>query len=112
VENGWQAQRKVFESLGCVVRIAEPDFLDANEYFLGGGTGSTELGLGDSAAHGIKMNESIHWHVLKRTQLTGPHLLVIRGRAQCATPPQRLCNFEGKYEYFVLPVNQVLPVDA
>jgi amidase len=23
-----------------------------------------------------------------------------------------LCNFEGKYEYFVLPVNQVLPFDV
>ena len=23
-----------------------------------------------------------------------------------------MCNFEGKYEYFVLPVNQVLPFDV
>ena len=34
VKNAVQAQRKVFESLGCIVEDAEPDFTDANEAFL------------------------------------------------------------------------------
>ena len=34
-----QAQRKVFESLGCIVEDAEPDFADANEAFLACGIG-------------------------------------------------------------------------
>src|ERR1700722_13430783 len=38
-----QAQRKVFESLGCIVEDAEPDFSDANESFVGWRHWSTEL---------------------------------------------------------------------
>jgi len=39
VKSAVQAQRKVFESLGCIVVDAEPDFRDANECFVPGVTG-------------------------------------------------------------------------
>src|SRR5260370_28823547 len=35
VKDAVQAQRKVFEGLGCIVEEAEPDFSDANECFVG-----------------------------------------------------------------------------
>src|SRR6266852_1593313 len=62
VKNAVQAQRKVFESLGCVVVDAEPDFRDANECFVGWRHWSTELAFGDLiATHGDQLNEYIHW---------------------------------------------------
>jgi amidase len=111
VKNAVQAQRKVFESLGCVVEDAEPDFSDANESFLAWRHWSTELAFGDLlAAHGDQLNEYIHWHVEEGRRLTGPQLSRIEARRSALY--QRLCNFEGKDEYFVLPVNQVLPFDV
>jgi amidase len=111
VKSAVQAQRKVFESLGCVVEDAEPDFSDANESFLAWRHWSTELAFGDLlATHGDQLNEYIHWHVEEGRKLTGPQLSRIEARRSALY--QRLCNFEGKYEYFVLPVNQVLPFDV
>ena len=111
VKSAVQAQRKVFESLGCIVEDAEPDFSGANESFLAWRHWSTELAFGDlMAAHGDQLNEYIHWHVEEGRKLTGPQLSRIEARRSALY--QRLCNFEGKYEYFVLPVNQVLPFDV
>ena len=108
VKSAVQAQRKVFESLGCIVEDAEPDFAGANESFLAWRHWSTELAFGDLlATHGDQLNEYIHWHVEEGRKLTGPQLSRIEARRTALY--QRLCNFEGKYEFFVLPVNQVLP---
>src|SRR6266571_8209621 len=61
VKSAVQAQRKVFESLGCIVVDAEPDFRDANECFLAWRHWSTELAFGDLlATHGDQLNEYIH----------------------------------------------------
>jgi amidase len=103
-----QSQRKVFESLGCIVEEAEPDFSDANECFLAWRHWSTELAFGDLVAtHGDQLNEYVHWHVEEGRKLTGPYLS--RVEAKRTALYQRLCGFKGEYEFFVLPVNQVLP---
>jgi amidase len=111
VKSAVQAQRKVFESLGCIVEDAEPDFTDANESFLAWRHWSIELSFGDLlAAHGDQLNEYIHWHVEEGRKLTGPYLS--RVEAKRSALYQRLCNFKGEYEFFILPVNQVLPFDV
>jgi amidase len=111
VKTAVQAQRKVFESLGCIVVDAEPDFSDANECFLAWRHWSTELAYGDLlAAHSDQLNEYIHWHVEEGRRLTGPYLARVEARRTALY--QRLCNFKGEYEFFVLPVNQVLPFDV
>jgi amidase len=111
VKNAVQAQRKVFESLGCVVEDAEPDFADANECFLAWRHWSIELAFGDLLrTHGGQLNEYIHWHVEEGRKLTGPYLA--RVEAKRTALYQRLCGFKGEYEFFVLPVNQVLPFDV
>ena len=111
VKSAVRAQRKVFESLGCIVEEAEPDFRDANESFLAWRHWSTELAFGDLlATHGDQLNEYIHWHVQEGRKLTGPYLS--RLEAKRSELYQRLCNFQGQYEYFLLPVNQVLPFDV
>src|SRR5216684_1248233 len=54
VKSAVAAQGKVFESLGCIVEEAEPDFSDANECFVAWRHWSTELAFGDLiVAHGV-----------------------------------------------------------
>ena len=111
VKSAVQAQRKAFESLGCIVEDAEPDFSDANESFLAWRHWSVELGFGDLiAAHGDQLNEYIHWHVAEGRKLTGPYLS--RVEAKRTALYERLCGFKGEYDFFILPVNQVLPFDV
>ena len=61
VRDTLKSQRKVFESLGCIVEEAEPDFKDANECFLTWRHWSVELGFGDILeANADKLNEYVH----------------------------------------------------
>jgi len=111
VKSAVQAQRKVFESLGCIVEDAEPDFSDANECFVAWRHWSNELAFGDLlAAQGGQLNEYIHWHVEEGRKLTGPYLSRVEVKRTALF--QRLCGFKGEYDFFVLPVNQVLPFDV
>ena len=111
VKDTVRAQAKVFESLGCVVEEAEPDFADANECFLAWRHWSTEVAFGDLlAAHGDQLNEYIHWHVEEGRKLTGPYLS--RVEVKRSDLFQRVVAFMNRYEFFVLPVNQVLPFDV
>jgi amidase len=111
VKSAVQAQRKVFESLGCTVIDAEPDFTDANECFLAWRHWAIELGFGDQiATKGDQLNEYIHWHVDEGRKLTGPYLSRIEAKRTALFG--QLCGFKGEYDYFVMPVNQVLPFDV
>jgi amidase len=111
VKSAIKAQGKVFESLGCIVEEAEPDFTDANECFVAWRHWSTELGFGDLlATHGDQLNEYIHWHVEEGRKLTGPYLARVEAKRTALF--QRLCGFKNEFDYFVLPVNQVLPFDV
>jgi amidase len=111
VKSAVAAQGKVFESLGCIVEEAEPDFSGANEAFLAWRHWSTELAFGDLiAAHGEQLNEYIHWHIEEGRKLTGPYLA--RVEAKRTARFQRLCGFKNEFDYFILPVNQVLPFDV
>ncbi|HEV2196493.1 MAG TPA: amidase [Candidatus Acidoferrum sp.] len=111
VRDAVKAQRKVFESLGCIIEEAEPDFKDANECFMTWRHWSVELGFGDILeANADKLNEYVHWHVQEGRRLTGPQLS--RAEAKRTELYQRMRQFMEKYEFFVLPVNQVLPFDV
>ena len=106
-----KAQRKVLESLGCIVEEAEPDFTDANECFLLWRHWSIELSFGDILeANAGKLNEYVHWHVHEGRKLAGPQLARIE--AKRTELFERMRQFMEKYEFFVLPVNQVLPFDV
>lgn len=111
VREAVKAQRKVFESLGCVVEEAEPDFRDANECFLIWRHWSVELQFGDILeANADKLNEYVHWHVEEGRKITGPQLA--RVEAKRTALYERMRQFMDTYEFFVLPVNQVLPFDV
>jgi amidase len=111
VKSAVQAQRKVFESLGFIVEEAEPDFTDANECFNAWRHWSVEAQFGDMLeAHSDKLNEYVHWHVQEGRKLTGPYLSRLEVKRTALY--QRMQQFMEKYEFFILPVNQVLPFDV
>jgi len=106
-----RAQGRVFESLGCVVEEAEPDFRDANECFLSWRHWTMESRFGDLiATKGDQLNEYVHWHVEEGRKLSGPYLSRVEMKRSALY--QRVREFMEKYEFFVLPVNQVLPFDV
>lgn len=111
VKNAVRAQRKAFENLGCIVEEAEPDLSDANECFVAWRHWSVEAQFGDIlAANSDKLNEYVHWHVQEGRKLTGPYLARIEVKRTALY--QRMRQFMEKYEFFILPVNQVLPFDV
>jgi len=111
VRETMRAQGKVFESMGCVVEEAEPDFRDANECFLAWRHWTMESRYGDLlATKGDLLNEYVHWHVEEARKLTGPYLSRIEMKRSALY--QRVREFMDQYEFFLLPVNQVLPFDV
>lgn len=105
------AQRKVFESLGCVVTEDEPDMTDANECFIGFRHWVYEGEFGDlfeTRQH--QMNSYLKWHITEGRKLTGPYLA--RLEAKRAALYRRMQEFMQRYEFLVMPVNQVLPFDV
>ena len=111
VREAIRAQGKVLESLGCIVEEAEPNYRDANECFLAWRHWAIESRFGDAlATKGDQLNEYIHWHVEEGRKLTGPYLSRIELKRSALY--QRVREFFDKYEFFFLPVNQVLPFDV
>ncbi len=111
VKDAVDSQRKVFESLGCIVEENEPDMTDANECFLNLRHWQYEVQYGDLLdANQDKMNEYVKWHIAEGRKLTGPYLS--RLEAKRAALYRRVQAFLEKYEFLVMPVNQVLPFDV
>jgi amidase len=111
VKEAVRAQGKIFESFGCVVEEAEPDFRDANECFLSWRHWTMESRFGDLiATKGDQLNEYVHWHIEEGRKLTGPYLSRVEMKRSALY--QRVREFMEKYEFLLLPVNQVLPFDV
>src|SRR5215212_7490816 len=105
------AQRKTFESLGCIVEQAEPDFAPAEIAF------RVLRAWNTANAYGQRLREhpDAFKDVLKREieeglRLTGADV------AQAETAHGQLWRrfqaFLEKYEYFVLPTTQLPPFDV
>jgi amidase len=111
VKDAVAARGSVFESLGCIVEEAEPDLRDANECFISWRHWLLELQFGDLVeTRGEHLNEYIHWHVGEGRKLTGPYLA--RVEAKRTALYQKMREFMERYEFFVLPVSQVLPFNV
>ena len=108
VMTAFHAQRKVFEALGCIVEEAEPGLHDAAECFNAWRNWMYELQLGAHVdAHPDQVNAYGHYHVEQGRKLTGPYLSQVEAKRSALY--QRMREFMEKYEFLVLPVNQVLP---
>jgi amidase len=105
------AQRKVFESLGCMVEEAEPDWTGAHEGYdilraWGYAAGDSE----NVRLHRELVKETVIWEVERGSKLTAADItraLALRSQAW-----ERMRRFQEKYEYFIVPTTQVLPFDV
>lgn len=111
VKEAVDSQRKVFESLGCIVEENEPDMTDANECFVNFRHWQYEAQYGDLLdTNSSKMNEYTKWHVGEGRKLTGPYLSRLEIKRSALY--RRMQKFLEQYEFLILPVSQVLPFDV
>jgi amidase len=104
------AQRAVFEALGCAVNDEEPDFSDADEIFKGIRAWQYEAARGDDYRAHRPLKETIVWNVEQGLRLSGPDLA--RLETMRTALYERLRLFMADYDYLVLPATQVLPFDV
>jgi amidase len=105
------AQRHVFESLGCLTDDAEPDFTDADEVFKAWRAWYVELSVAPlTEAQKKLLKETILWNAEQGRILSGPDL----GRIEMKRTRlyHRVREFMETYEFMVLPVSQVPPFDV
>jgi amidase len=111
VRSAVDANRRVFESLGCLVEEAEPDFADV---------GDALRVLRFTANHAqysalIRqrpewVKDEIKFEVAQAERYTGAD--VSRAWARQARMHEQSRQFFERYDYFVLPVTQVVPFDV
>ncbi len=102
------AQRKVFEDMGCVVEDACPDLRDAHEIFMNLRAYSFELLLGAVMdMHPGMLKESVVWNIEAGRKLSARDLA--RAEKLRTALFQRMHAFMQRYEAIVMPVNQVAP---
>lgn len=102
------AQRKRFEELGCIVEDDCPDFRDAHDIFMTLRAHAFESGLGAVMdRHPGVLKDTVVWNIEEGRKLTGPQ--VARANKLRTALFLRMHHFMQKYDYLVLPVNQVAP---
>jgi amidase len=105
------AQRRVFDSLGCVVEEAEPDFTDADGIFKVLRALAFVAAFGDIAGqHRSLVKDTIVWEIERGDRLTARDIAA--AEAKRIDLYQRMRRFMDRYEFFALPVSQVPPFDV
>jgi amidase len=105
------ANRKVFEDLGCIVEEAEPDFAGVDEAFSTlryAATYAQNAQLVRERSEWVK--DTIRFEVAEAERLTGADMG--RALARQTRMYEQSHEFFGQYDYFVLPVTQVVPFDV
>lgn len=103
-----EAQRKVFEDLGCVVEEACPDFRDAHEVFMALRAFAFESGLGAVMdQHPGVLKDTVVWNIEQGRKLSASQ--IARAFKLRTALFQRMHKFMQTYDFIVLPVNQVPP---
>ncbi len=99
------AQRKVFENLGCIVEQAEPDFSGADFAF------KTLRAWNSAAGHAgrdtSRYKETLRKEIEDGQRITGAD--IAKAETLQTQVWRRFQAFLDKYEYFILPVTQVAP---
>ena len=105
------AHRKTFESLGCIVDQAEPDFAPAEVAFRVLRAWNTANSYGERfRAHPEAFKDTLTGEIEEGLRLTGTD--VARAEAAHGQVWRRFQAFLETYEYFVLPTTQLPPFDV
>jgi amidase len=105
------AHRKTFESLGCIVEQAEPDFAPAEIAFRVLRAWNTANSYGERLrTHPEAFKDTLTGEIEEGLRLTGAD--VARAEAAHGQLWRGFQAFLEKYEYFVLPTTQLPPFDV
>jgi amidase len=105
------AQRPIFESLGCIVEEAEPDFEGADQAFRTLRFWAQGLRVAALAEqHRALLKDTIQWEVEQSRRITASELGLAHMKHTGIYHRMRL--FMERYEFFVLPVSQLPPFDV
>ena len=108
VRNAVNAQRKTFESLGCIVEEAEPDFTGADEAYNILRAWGYVAGYGELArTHRAQIKDTVLFEIDRGLKLSGADIAHANTLHSAAW--DRMRRFQQKYEYFILPATQVPP---
>lgn len=105
------AHRATFESLGCIVEQAEPDFSPAEISFRTLRAWNTATNYGQLLRqHPDSFKDTLKDEIEHGMKVTGDDI----ARAEIAHTLvwRRFQSFLGKYEYFILPTTQLPPFDV
>jgi amidase len=104
-------QKRVLESLGCIVEQAEPDFAGATEAFETLRAVSFLARFGPLLKeHRDKLKDTVLWNIEQGMKLT-PEKIARAGQLR-TTLFHRMRAFLERYEFLVCPVNQLPPFPA
>jgi amidase len=111
VKDKVNAQKKVFEDLGCIVEDIEPDFSDADFIFKTLRAWSFAVGHEKHLKeHRDKLKDTIIWNTEEGLKLSA--LDIGQAEAKRTELYQHTRSFMQQYEFMVLPTVQVLPFDV
>jgi amidase len=104
-------QKRVLESLGCIVEQAEPDFSGATEAFETLRAVSFLARFGPLLKeHRDKLKDTVLWNIEQGMKLTPEK--IARAAQLRTTLFHRMRAFLERYEFLVCPVNQLPPFPA
>jgi amidase len=104
-------QKRVLESLGCIVEQAEPDFSGATEAFETLRAVSFLARFGPLLkGHRDKLKDTVLWNIEQGMKLT-PEKIARAGQLR-TTLFHRMRAFLERYEFLACPVNQLPPFPA
>ena len=111
VRDAVNAQRRVFESLGCLVEEAEPDFTDFDAVFKTVRALAFVTGVAPRVArHRELVKDTILWEIDRGERLTAAE--IAWAETKRTELYHRMRQFMERYEFFVLPSAQVPPFDV
>jgi amidase len=102
------AQRRVFQDLGCIVEEATPDLRDAEEIFRVLRAWHFHFMLGPLLeSHRELMKDTVVWNIEQGARLSGSQI----GEAEMKRTRlfHRMREFMQRYDFLAAPVTQVLP---
>ncbi len=104
------AQRKIFEDLGCIVEEAEPDFSEADFIFKTLRAWSFAVGHEEHLKnHRNKLKDTIIWNTEEGLKLSAKD--ISKAEVTRTNLYQMTRTFMERYDFMILPTVQVLPFD-
>jgi amidase len=105
-----EAQRIIFEKMGCLVEDRDPDFSGADEIFKVLRAWYFNAMLGDLLkSQRDKIKDTVIWNIEEGARLSGARIAEVE--LQRTKLYHRIREFMENYDFLILPVNQVPPFD-